>query len=154
MSLALNFLWLICGGLIAGLGWFFAGLVMAISVIGLPWARSCFMLGRFSLAPFGYDVISRRTLRGYDDLGTGAIGFFGNVIWFVLFGWILALWHLFWAIALAFTIIGIPFAFQHLKLAGASLFPVGKTVQSNELVSYARREDAYERYQAMRGRRV
>jgi uncharacterized membrane protein YccF (DUF307 family) len=103
---------------------------MAITIIGLPWARSCFMLARFSFWPFGYDIISRDRLTGQEDLGTGALGTVGNVIWFVLAGWWLAVMHISAAIAYAVTIIGIPFAWQHVKLAIASLFPVGKTVIS------------------------
>jgi uncharacterized membrane protein YccF (DUF307 family) len=124
----LNVLWFILGGFIAGLAWILAGLIMAITIIGLPWARSCFMLARFSFWPFGYDIVSRDQLYGREDLGTGTLGTVGNVIWFVLAGWWLAIGHIAAAIGLAVTIIGIPFAWQHVKLAIASLFPVGKTV--------------------------
>ncbi len=150
MSLVLNILWFVLGGLVSGLLWYLAGLIMALTIIGLPWARACFMLGNFNFAPFGRDVISRKDLSGEDDIGTGPLGMIGNVIWFVLFGWILALSHIFWAVALALTIIGIPFAFQHIKLAGAALFPIGKTVESNELVDLARRESASDRLQTLR----
>ncbi len=80
----LNVLWFITGGVLAGLAWVLAGVIMAITIVGLPWARSCFMLARFSFWPFGYDIISRDTLYGREDLGTGALGTVGNVIWFVL----------------------------------------------------------------------
>lgn len=69
-------------------------------------------------------------MTGREDLGTGALGAVGNVIWFVLAGWWLAIGHIAAAIGYAVTIIGIPFAWQHVKLAIASLFPVGKTVVS------------------------
>ena len=151
MSLGLNILWFVFGGLLTGLLWYLAGLIMALTIIGLPWARACFMLGNFTFAPFGRDVISRKDLSGEDDIGTGPLGLIGNVIWFVLFGWVLALLHLFWAVALALTIIGIPFAIQHIKLAGAALFPIGKTVESNELVALARQESAADRLQNLRG---
>jgi uncharacterized membrane protein YccF (DUF307 family) len=124
----LNAVWFVMGGFIAGLAWILAGLIMAVTIIGIPWARSCFMLARFSFWPFGYDITSRDKLYGREDLGTGALGTLGNVIWFVLAGWWLAIMHISAAIALAITIIGIPFAWQHVKLAIASLFPVGKTV--------------------------
>lgn len=124
----LNVLWFITGGVIAGLAWILAGVLMAITIVGIPWARSCFMLARFSFWPFGFDILSRDQLFGREDLGTGALGKLGNVIWFVLAGWWLAIMHISAAIALAVTIIGIPFAWQHVKLAIASLFPVGKTV--------------------------
>ena len=151
MSLGLNILWFVLGGLLSGLLWYLAGLVMAVTIIGLPWARACFMLGNFNFAPFGRDVISRKDLSGESDIGTGPLGAIGNVIWFVLFGWVLALLHLCWAVLLALTIIGIPFAIQHIKLAGAALFPIGKTVESNELVALARQESAADRLQSLRG---
>jgi uncharacterized membrane protein YccF (DUF307 family) len=128
----LNAIWFVMGGFIAGLAWLLAGVIMAITIIGLPWARSCFMLARFSFWPFGYDIVSRDKLYGREDLGTGALGTLGNVVWFVLAGWWLAIMHISAAIALAVTIIGIPFAWQHVKLAIASLFPVGKTVVSTD----------------------
>ena len=126
----LNVLWFVTGGVIAGLAWVLAGVLMAITIVGLPWARSCFMLARFSFWPFGYDIVARDQLTGREDLGTGALGAVGNVIWFVLAGWWLAIGHIAAAIGYAVTIIGIPFAWQHVKLAIASLFPVGKTVVS------------------------
>ena len=151
MSLGLNILWFVFGGLVSGLLWYLAGLIMALTIIGLPWARACFMLGNFNFAPFGRDVISREDLSGQSDIGTGPLGLIGNVVWLVLFGWLLALSHLFWAVALALTIIGIPFAIQHIKLAGAALFPIGKTVVSNELAALARQETASDRLQSLRG---
>lgn len=126
----LNVLWFVLGGFIAGLAWCLAGLIMAITIVGLPWARACFVLARFSVWPFGYDIVARDRLTGKADLGTGALGTLGNVIWFVLAGWWLAVMHISAAVASAVTIIGIPFAWQHVKLAIASLFPIGKTVVS------------------------
>lgn len=132
MKLLGNIIWLILGGLEMAVGWFIAGIVMYISIIGIPWGRSCFVIGMFTLFPFGQQVISRERLQGYSDIGTGPAGTLGNLIWFLVAGWWLALGHLVVAIFLFITIIGIPFAIQHLKLAGVSLFPVGKTVVSNE----------------------
>jgi uncharacterized membrane protein YccF (DUF307 family) len=124
----LNILWFVLGGFFAGLGWVLAGVLMAITIIGIPWARSCFMLARYTFWPFGYDIVSREQYYGEHDIGTGALGTIGNIIWFVLAGWWLAIMHITAAVALAITIIGIPFAWAHVKLALASLFPVGKTV--------------------------
>jgi len=138
MILILNILWFILGGFLSGLGWLLAALVMAITIIGLPWARSCFTLAMFSFWPFGRDVVSRKDLTGRDDLGTGTLGLIGNVIWFVLCGWWLALWHIAAAVTLGITIIGIPFALQHLKLALASLLPVGKTVVDYDMIDRSR----------------
>ena len=138
MTLILNILWFIFGGFLSGLGWLFATALMAITIVGLPWVRSCFTLAMFSFWPFGRDVISRRDLTGKDDLGTGTLGLVGNVIWLVLCGWWLAAWHIVAAVALGLTIIGIPFAVQHLKLAAASLLPVGKTVVDYETIVQSR----------------
>jgi uncharacterized membrane protein YccF (DUF307 family) len=124
----LNAVWFVLGGFFAGLAWILAGVIMAITIIGIPWARSCFMLARYTFWPFGYDIVARDELHGRHDMGTGALGTIGNVIWFVLAGWWLALMHIVAAAGLAVTIIGIPFAWAHVKLALASLFPIGKTV--------------------------
>ena len=132
MIFILNLLWFVLGGWIAGLAWLLAGVIMALTIIGLPWARSCFMLARYSFWPFGYEIIARDQLYGQEDIGTGTLGTIGNIVWFVLGGWWLALMHISAAVALAVTIIGIPFAWAHVKLAIASLFPVGKTVVSTD----------------------
>ena len=124
----LNVLWLILGGFIMGLGWWLAGVIMILTIVGIPFARSCFVLGSFAFWPFGRMAVSRRDLTGREDLGTGALGVVGNVVWFVFAGLWLAIGHLASAVSLAVTIIGIPFAFQHLKLAVCALAPIGKTI--------------------------
>ena len=73
-------------------------------------------------------AVSRADYYGQQDIGTGFLGFLGNLIWLVLAGWWLALGHLIVAILLAVTIIGIPFAWAHLKLAGIALWPIGKEI--------------------------
>ena len=128
MIFLLNLIWLILGGWLMGLGWILAGVIMAITIVGIPWVRSCFVIARYAFWPFGYEIIRRDELSGHEDIGTGTLGTIGNVIWFVFAGWWLALAHLSLAVCLACTIIGIPFAWAHVKLAMASLFPVGKTV--------------------------
>jgi len=127
VNFLMNILWLILGGFWLAIGWYLAGVVMAITIIGLPWARACFVMGNLSLWPFGKEVVDRREVSGH-DIGTGTLGFIGNVIWFVLAGVWLAIGHLLAAVANFITIIGIPFALQHLKLAGLALAPIGKTV--------------------------
>ena len=129
ITLLLNLLWLLLGGVVMALGWWLAGLACAITIVGLPWARSCFVISSFSLWPFGNEAINRRELSGRGDLGTGPLGFVGNVIWFVVAGWWLAIGHLSSALACFVTIVGIPFGIQHIKLALIALAPVGKTVQ-------------------------
>ena len=127
-SALLNILWVVLGGLVMALGWWLAGLICAITIVGLPWARSCFVIGSFALWPFGQEAISRRDLTGRHDLGTGALGLIGNVLWFLVAGWWLAIGHLTSALACFITIIGIPFGIQHIKLALIALAPVGMTV--------------------------
>ena len=127
-SALLNILWVVLGGLVMALGWWLAGLVCAITIVGLPWARSCFVIGLFSLWPFGQEAISRRDLTGRHDVGTGPLGLIGNVVWFLVAGWWLAIGHLTSALACFITIIGIPFGIQHIKLALIALAPVGMTV--------------------------
>lgn len=123
-----NIIWFLCGGLWSGVLWYLAGILMALSIIGLPWARACFLLGNFTLWPFGRELVDRRQLTGREDIGTGMLGLIGNILWFLVIGWTLAVAHLSGALACAVTIIGIPFAVQHLKLAVASLCPIGKEV--------------------------
>jgi uncharacterized membrane protein YccF (DUF307 family) len=132
MLLILNLIWFVLGGFFAGLFWLLAGVIMALTIVGLPWARSCFMIARYTFWPFGYDLVSRDELTGQHDLGTGTLGTIGNVIWFVLAGWWLAVSHLTLALGFAVSIIGIPFAWAHVKLAMASLFPVGKTIVATD----------------------
>jgi uncharacterized membrane protein YccF (DUF307 family) len=127
MTTLLNVLWFIFGGFISALLWLLAGVILTVSVVGLPYAPAAFRIAGFSAFPFGKVVIDRDDL-GHTDLGTGPFGCGLNVIWFVLAGWWLALHHLIIGAAQAVTIIGIPFAWQHLKLAIISLAPVGKMV--------------------------
>jgi uncharacterized membrane protein YccF (DUF307 family) len=120
-----NILWFVLGGFLMGIAWWLVGLIAAITIIGLPWARACFVIGQFTFWPFGREAVSRRVTSGREDLGTGPLGIIGNLIWLLLAGWWLALGHLASALADAITIIGIPFAIQHVKLALISLWPIG-----------------------------
>lgn len=127
VNFLMNLLWLLLGGFWMAIGWYLAGILMAITIIGIPWTRACFVLGNLSLWPFGKEVVDRRHVSG-EDIGTGALGLVGNIIWFVLAGVWLAIGHLLAAVANFITIIGIPFALQHLKLATLALAPIGKSV--------------------------
>lgn len=138
-SLILNILWLAFGGALAALGWFFAAVIMVITIIGIPWARAAFDNGVYTLWPFGTRPVARDRLYG-EDIGTGPLGLLGNLIWLVLAGWWLALGHIFAALALAITIIGIPFAWAHLKLAGFALWPIGRSIVRHDI------DRAYRRY--------
>lgn len=123
-----NLLWLVLGGLMMGLGWWLAGLLCALTIVGLPWAKACFVIGQFAFWPFGKEAVNRELVNGQSDIGTGTLGTVGNVIWFVVAGVWLAIGHLLSALACFVTIIGIPFGLQHLKLAGMTLAPIGKTI--------------------------
>jgi uncharacterized membrane protein YccF (DUF307 family) len=128
MALLLNLLWLFFGGLWMGAAWGLAAIIMAITIIGLPWAKAAFNIAVYTLLPFGYKAVSREDYFGRSDVGTGPLGTIGNIVWLVLAGWWLALGHVLVAIVLAMTIIGIPFAWAHLKLAGIALWPIGKMI--------------------------
>lgn len=97
-------------------------------MIGLPCAGSCFVIGMFSLWPFGQEALNRKDLSGLSDLSTGALGLLGNVLRFLVAGWWLAIGHLDSALACFVSIVGIPFGIQHIKLALIALAPVGMTV--------------------------
>lgn len=125
LSLLLNILWIVTGGLWMAAAWVVAALIMAITIIGLPWARAALRIAQYTLLPFGFTVVDRPS----GPLG-GAGGTLGNLIWVVLAGWWLALGHLITALALAITIIGIPFAWAHLKIAGLTLWPLGREIVS------------------------
>src|SRR5215469_1163353 len=120
LSLLLNILWLLFGGLGAALAWLIAAGLMAITIIGLPWSFAALRIALYTLLPFGHEMRSRSDAQLLSTLG--------NIVWFVLAGWWLAIIHLLLAVVLALTIIGLPFAWAHLKLAGASLAPVGKEI--------------------------
>jgi len=151
MSTLGNLIWLLCGGIVAGIGWFLVGVLMIITVIGIPYARACFVIAKFSFCPFGYEIIRRDDLTGHSDLGTSAAGMIGNIIWILLFGWWIALIHVLAAATTAVTIIGIPFAWQHLKLAAISFAPIGKTVVKKELAQLARMSNAQAELNRVRG---
>src|ERR1700736_927899 len=126
LRLLLNILWIVTGGIWMAAGWLLAAVIMAITIIGLPWARAAFNIALYTFLPFGQRAVSRAEYTGSDDIGTGPLGVLGNIIWFILAGWWLALGHLITAIPLAITIIGLPFAWAHLKLAGIA--PIGKVI--------------------------
>lgn len=123
-----NILWVIFGGWLTALGWLLAALLMAITIIGLPWTRACLSIARFSFWPFGSRLIAREQLKGRADIGTGGFGLIGNIVWFILGGWYLAIMHLITGIAWCVTIIGVPFGAAHFRLMKQALAPIGKVV--------------------------
>ena len=139
MRLIGNFIWFVLGGVWMGLGWWIAGLLAYVSVVGIPWGKACFVIGQFTFFPFGKEAISREELTQKEDIGTGALGSIGNVIWFILAGIWLAIGHVSSALLNFITIIGIPFGIQHLKLASIALSPIGKTIVSKEVAAATRK---------------
>ena len=127
-SALLNLIWLIFGGLGAAIGWGLDAVIMAVTIIGIPWARAAINIAIYTLLPFGQKAVPRDLHSGRKDIGTGILGEIGNVIRLVLAGGWLALLHVLAAIILGVTIIGLPFAWAHLKLAKLALWPIGKMV--------------------------
>jgi len=137
-----NFLWFILGGVFMGLAWWFFGIIALLTVVGIPWAKACFVIGQFTFFPFGKESISRQSLHQEEDIGTGTWGLIGNILWFIFAGFWLAIGHIMSAFACAITIIGIPFAIQHLKLAVISLAPIGQTIVDKEVARVIRQNEA------------
>ena len=119
MSLLGNILWLLFGGLIAGLGYLLGGVLLCITILGIPFGLQAIKLGMATFAPFGKVVVTRPG-------GDGCLPVVFNVLWIVLFGWEIAIAHLLSAAVLAITIVGIPFAVQHVKLIPLALLPFGR----------------------------
>lgn len=122
MSILGNIIWLVFGGLIAGLGYMIGGLLMCLTIIGIPFGLQSIKLGFASLAPFGKEVVEREN-------ANSPLRLIFNVIWIVLFGWEIVVAHLVFALILAVTIIGIPFAKQHIKLVPLALLPFGRDLR-------------------------
>jgi uncharacterized membrane protein YccF (DUF307 family) len=119
MSLLGNIIWLVFGGLLIGLGYIIGGATLCLTIIGIPFGIQSIKIGIAALAPFGKEI--REAPHANDTLRV-----IFNVIWLVLFGWAIALSHLALAVLLAITIIGLPFAKQHIKLVPLALFPFGR----------------------------
>ena len=113
-----NVIWIICGGLLSAIGWWLAGVLWCITVVGIPVGLQCFKLSSISLNPFGKEIV---------DEG-GAVSCLLNVIWFFVSGLELALGNLMIGIILCITIVGIPFGKQFFKIARLALFPFGARV--------------------------
>lgn len=118
MSILGNILWLIFGGFVSALGWFFVGVIWCITIIGIPLGMQCFKFAALMLSPFGSDI-------AYEG-GTGSTII--NVIWLLLGGIELALMHAAIGALLCITIVGIPFGRQHFKFVRLALLPVGSRV--------------------------
>jgi uncharacterized membrane protein YccF (DUF307 family) len=116
-----NIIWLIFGGFLAAVGYLFGGFILCITVIGIPWGLQCFKLAGLVLWPFGKEVVPVKN-------GGGCLSLIFNLVWLLFGGFYTALVHLVFAAILFITIIGIPFARQHLKLMELSLMPFSRQV--------------------------
>jgi uncharacterized membrane protein YccF (DUF307 family) len=114
-----NIIWLLFGGIIAAVGWFVAGLLLCITIIGIPFGVQCMKISALVLWPFGKEI----------DVGNfGVGGLLFNIIWLILFGWEFAIAHFITGLIFCITIIGIPFGLQHFKLAKLGLIPFGAKI--------------------------
>lgn len=121
MRLLLNLLWIVFGGFVIWLEYVIGGLLLCLTVVGIPFGMQCFKMAGLALLPFGKDIV--------DAPGSSPIGCLLNVFWIIVAGIWIFLSHLVLALGLAVTIIGIPFALQHVKLAMLALAPFGKLVR-------------------------
>ena len=123
MTLLLNILWFVFGGgLVAGLAWLALGCLLAITVVGIPFAFAAFRIAGFAAFPFGRTLVDARTVGEDTVVGTGL----ANLLWIVFAGIWLWISHVLAGIAYCVTIIGIPFGFAHFRLAAVSFAPLGK----------------------------
>jgi uncharacterized membrane protein YccF (DUF307 family) len=125
MRLLLNLLWIVLGGgFVIWLEYLVGGLLLCLTIVGIPFGVQCFKIAGMGLLPFGKDIVEDPS-----SAGAGCLGLAMNVIWFLVAGLWICLSHLALALASAVTIIGIPFALQHVKLAVLALAPFGKTIR-------------------------
>lgn len=122
MSFLGNVVWFLFGGLLTCLGYVIGGLLLCLTIIGIPFGLQAIKIGFASLAPFGKEV-------HVDKSFSGPLTVVFNILWLLVVGWELAIAHLVHAAALGITIIGIPFAVQHLKLIPMSLMPFGQDLR-------------------------
>ncbi|QXE35246.1 YccF domain-containing protein [Streptomyces sp. GMY02] len=120
MKTILNIIWLVLCGFWMCLGYLLAGVLLCVTIIGIPFGVAAFRIGLFALWPFGYTAVERP--------GAGAPSCVANVLWLILAGWWLALGHVLTGIALCVSIIGIPLALANFKLIPISLMPLGKEI--------------------------
>jgi uncharacterized membrane protein YccF (DUF307 family) len=120
MRTLLNIIWLVLSGFWLFLAYAFAALIMFILIVTIPWGIAAWRIGVYSLWPFGKTVIEKPN--------SGAWSILGNIVWVLLAGIWLAIGHITSAIALAITIIGIPFAIANIKMIPVALLPLGKQI--------------------------
>ena len=118
MSFLGNIVFFVLGGFLVFLGYVLGGILLCLTIIGIPFGIQCFKLAGGVLAPFGRDVFET-------EPPGGALSLILNIIWIILPGLELAIMHLLLAAFFALTIVGIPLAVQHMKLVKVALLPFG-----------------------------
>ena len=126
MSILGNVLWIVLGGgIIIFFMYLFGGFLLCLTIVGIPFGWQCIKLSILALVPFGKEVTVK------ENAG-GVLAIIMNVIWILLGGFWIAITHLLLAVLLAITVIGIPFAKQHIKLASLSLTPFGREIEEGD----------------------
>ena len=129
MRLLGNILWFVFGGgIVAGLSWLLWGVVLALTVVGIPFAIAAFRIAGFAFWPFGRELVDARWVGEDRILGTSLT----NFLWMLLAGLWLTIGHVLVGLFLCLTLIGIPFGLAHFKLASVSFAPLGKRVVSTQ----------------------
>lgn len=126
MKIIGNIIWLIFGGLEAAIVYFGASIVLALTIIGIPFAFQTFKIGVMTLWPFGSEVV-------VEPKSDGCLSLLMNIIWIIIGGFWIALIHVLFGILLSITIVGLPFGMQHFKLAKISLVPFGKRIINKQI---------------------
>lgn len=122
MSLLGNLLWIILGGgIVVSLFYLIGGIVLCVTIVGIPFGVQCFKLAWLALVPFGKEIDSAGS-------ASGLLPILMNILWLVFGGVWVAVTHLVFALLCAITIIGIPFAKQHMKLLRLALVPFGAKI--------------------------
>lgn len=118
MKTIANILWIIFGGLILSIFWAVVGIILCITIVGIPFGTQCFKFANLMLFPFGREVV----------YGGSTVSLLLNILWIVVFGLNLALWSLAIGILWCLTIVGIPIGLQSIKFAKLSLMPFGANI--------------------------
>jgi uncharacterized membrane protein YccF (DUF307 family) len=117
-----NIIWLVFGGLLSGIGYIIGGIGLCLTIVGIPFGIQSMKLGVATFAPFGKELVETEN-------ANSVLRVVLNILWAIVFGWEIALVHLVHAGILAITIIGIPFAVQHIKLIPMALLPLGRALR-------------------------
>lgn len=122
MSFLGNLIWLVFGGFLSGMGYILGGLLLCLTIVGIPVGKQALKLGVATLAPFGKEIVATEKAANFGYILL-------NILWAVLFGWEIAVSHFVHGLILGITIVGLPFARQHFKLIPIALAPFGREIR-------------------------